>query len=77
MEVIYLLIPVAIIIVVAIVVLFFWAVKSDQFEDLEGPAHRIIMDDDKPGSNRSASDTAVVDNSAENKPASDNSNNQA
>jgi cbb3-type cytochrome oxidase maturation protein len=22
-----------------------WAIKSDQFEDLEGPASRIIMDD--------------------------------
>ena len=46
MEAIYLLLPVALIIVIAIIVIFFWAVKSDQFEDLEGPAHRIIMDDD-------------------------------
>ena len=46
MEVIYLLLPVALIIVIIIVAVFYWAVKSDQFEDLEGPAHRIIMDDD-------------------------------
>ena len=46
MEAIYLLLPVALIIVIAIIAIFFWAVKSDQFEDLEGPAHRIIMDDD-------------------------------
>lgn len=46
MNIIYLLLPVALIIVIAIIVIFFWAVKSDQFEDLEGPAHRIIMDDD-------------------------------
>lgn len=25
-----------------------WAVKNGQFEDLEGPAHRILMDDDDP-----------------------------
>ena len=25
----------------------FWAVKNDQFEDLEGPAHRILFDEDE------------------------------
>ena len=46
MEIIYLLLPVALILVVIIIWVFFWAVRSDQFEDLEGPAHRIIMEDD-------------------------------
>jgi len=46
MDIIYLLLPVALIIVIIIIAIFFWAVKSDQFEDLEGPAHRILMDDD-------------------------------
>jgi len=27
---------------------FVWAVRSGQFDDLEGPAHRILMDDDDP-----------------------------
>ena len=48
MEILYLLIPLAMLIVAAIVVFFLWAVRSGQFDDLEGPAHRIIMDDDKP-----------------------------
>lgn len=48
MEILYLLIPVAMLLVALIVVIFFWAVRSGQFDDLEGPAHRIIMDDDKP-----------------------------
>lgn len=26
----------------------FWAIKSGQFDDLEGPAQRILMDDDDP-----------------------------
>uniref|UniRef100_E6QSM9 Nitrogen fixation protein fixS (Modular protein) n=1 Tax=mine drainage metagenome TaxID=410659 RepID=E6QSM9_9ZZZZ len=26
----------------------FWAIKSGQFEDLEGPAQRILMDEDDP-----------------------------
>lgn len=47
MDIIYLLITIAIIFVLVIAWLFIWAVKTDQFEDLEGPAHKIIMDDDK------------------------------
>jgi cbb3-type cytochrome oxidase maturation protein len=46
MDIIYLLLPVALVIVIIIIAIFFWAVKSDQFDDLEGPAHRILMDDD-------------------------------
>jgi len=46
MEIIYLLLPIALILVVIIIWVFMWAVKTDQFEDLEGPAHRIIMEDD-------------------------------
>lgn len=46
MDIIYLLLPVALIILLIIIGVFLWAVKSDQFEDMEGPAHRILMDDD-------------------------------
>ncbi len=46
MDILYILLPVALIIVLIIIGVFFWAVKSDQFDDLEGPAHRILMDDD-------------------------------
>ena len=48
MEIIYLLIPLALVLVVIIVAVFMWAVRSDQFDDLEGPAHRILMDEDEP-----------------------------
>jgi len=48
MEILYLLVPLAMLLVAVIVVIFFWAVRSGQFDDLEGPAHRIIMDDDSP-----------------------------
>lgn len=46
MEIIYLMIPLAVLIVTGIVVAFIWAVKSGQFDDLEGPANRILFDDD-------------------------------
>jgi cbb3-type cytochrome oxidase maturation protein len=48
MDIIFLLIPLAMVLVVFIVWVFLWAVRSDQFDDLEGPAHRILMDDDEP-----------------------------
>jgi len=47
MEIIYLLIPLSIILVGLIIAGFFWAVNSGQFDDLEGPAYRILQDDDE------------------------------
>ncbi len=46
MESLYLLIPLSVVLVLAIGAVFWWALASGQFEDLEGPAHRILMDDD-------------------------------
>jgi cbb3-type cytochrome oxidase maturation protein len=46
MEIVYLLVPLSLVLVGGIVWAFFWAVRSGQFDDLEGPAHRILMDDD-------------------------------
>jgi len=33
---------------IALALGIWWAVKSGQFEDLEGPAQRILMDEDDP-----------------------------
>lgn len=33
---------------IALALAIWWAVKSGQFEDLEGPPQRILMDDDDP-----------------------------
>ena len=46
MESLYLLIPLSVVLAIAIGGVFWWAVKSGQFEDLEGPAHRVLMDED-------------------------------
>ncbi|MGD2073519.1 MAG: cbb3-type cytochrome oxidase assembly protein CcoS [Gammaproteobacteria bacterium] len=48
MDILFLLIPISLIIMGIAVWLFLWAIRSGQFEDLEGPAHRILMDDDEP-----------------------------
>ncbi|MBW7900527.1 MAG: cbb3-type cytochrome oxidase assembly protein CcoS [Rhodocyclaceae bacterium] len=48
MESLYLLIPLSVVLVFLIGVAFWWSVKSGQFDDMEGPAYRILMDDDRP-----------------------------
>ena len=47
MEILYLLIPISLLLLCGIVWVLLWAVRSGQFDDLEGPAHRILMDEDK------------------------------
>lgn len=64
MESLYLLIPMSLVVVAVIVLILYWAVKSGQFEDLEGPGHSILMDDD-------ISSSRVID-----KPSSSTSVNQ-
>ncbi len=54
MESLYLLIPISVVLVFAIGWAFWWAVRSGQFDDMEGPAYRILMDDDAPRADRSA-----------------------
>jgi len=49
MEVLMLLIPLSVVLVALIGALFWWSVASGQFDDLEGPAHRILADDDRVG----------------------------
>ena len=46
MEVLVLLIPVSVLLVLLIGAVFWWSVRSGQFDDLDGPAHRILADDD-------------------------------
>lgn len=45
MEILYLLVPLAVVIAIAIVWTLFWAIKSGQFDDLERPKHEIFWDD--------------------------------
>lgn len=48
MDILYLLIPVSVLLVFVIGVIFWWSIRHGQFEDMEGPAYRILMDDDSP-----------------------------
>ncbi|MES9904305.1 MAG: cbb3-type cytochrome oxidase assembly protein CcoS [Sedimenticola sp.] len=46
MDVIYGLIPGMLLLGLLGVIAFFWAARSGQFDDMEGEASRILMDDD-------------------------------
>lgn len=57
METLYLLIPISVVLVFLIGIAFWWSLRSGQFDDLEGPAYRILMDDDRSRPQTPASDT--------------------
>ena len=46
MRILYVLIPLALLVLGVAVWAFFWAVGSGQFDDLDTPAMRIVRDDD-------------------------------
>ncbi len=48
MDILFLLIPLSLVLVVLVGVVFWWSVRNGQFDDLEGPAHRLLQDDDTP-----------------------------
>ncbi len=48
MSSLFLLVPLGLLFLGVAIGAFVWAVRSGQFDDLEGPAHRILMDDDDP-----------------------------
>ena len=47
MDAIYILLPVALLLGLIGLGLMIWSVKSGQFDDMEGPRHRILFDDDQ------------------------------
>jgi cbb3-type cytochrome oxidase maturation protein len=54
MEVLYLLIPFSVALVFVIAVIFWRSVRGGQFDDLEGPGFKVLMDDDLPKSKTKA-----------------------
>jgi cbb3-type cytochrome oxidase maturation protein len=56
MEVIYGLLPGMLLLGIIGVAIFFWAVKSGQYDDMDGAAHRILMEDDDTQSENDSDD---------------------
>lgn len=50
MSILLYLIPAALVLGLVGLAAFIWSLKSDQYDDLDGAAHRILMDDDEPKS---------------------------
>ena len=48
MNIIYVLIPLSVLLMLLAIAAFFWAVRNDQFDDLDTPALDILDDDEKP-----------------------------
>lgn len=48
MEVLYFLVPFSVLLVFIIAAVFWRSVRGGQFDDLEGPGFRILMDEDLP-----------------------------
>ncbi|KOP52921.1 cbb3-type cytochrome oxidase assembly protein CcoS [Pseudomonas tremae] len=48
MPALYILIPAALLLVGIAIYVFFWAVDSGQYDDMEGPAHSLLFDDPPP-----------------------------
>lgn len=48
MTVLYILVPIAVVLVIIAIWVFTWAVNSGQYDDLDGPAHSILFDDEDP-----------------------------
>lgn len=65
MESIYLLIPISVLIVFGIAVAFWWSVRSGQFDDLEGPGFRVLMDDDQPKDKAAGQESAESEKKSE------------
>lgn len=48
MDVLYILIPLAVVLAFVIGAAFAWFVRSGQLDDLDSPGHRVLLDDDSP-----------------------------
>lgn len=47
MDILLILIPVALLLGLIALATFMWSLKNNQYDDMEGAAHRILMDDDE------------------------------
>ena len=56
MSVMYIILPLCLIMVIAAVGAFIWAVRRGQFDDLETPKFRALFDDEQTGDRHDSSD---------------------
>lgn len=72
MSMLFLLIPLSLILLGVAIWAFFWAVDSNQFDDLSGPAYSILYDDDvQKGKKKAPEASAVSDGDTDESATSD------
>lgn len=62
MDMIYILVPLAVLLSLIALGLLIWSIRHAQFDDLVGPAHRILFEDDQemiPGSKSKPMDESI------------------
>lgn len=58
MNILLALIPISLVLLIIAIVAFFWAVRKDQFENLDSAALDVLTDDSKPDSTNSTEKNA-------------------
>lgn len=48
MESLYILVPLSVVLVFIVGAVFWWSLRSGQYDDMEGPAYRMLLDDKDP-----------------------------
>lgn len=71
MDVIYFLIPLALVLLACAVAAFLWAVRSGQFDDLDREAQRILFDEDLIDKNSTSREQARTKVSSESEKGED------
>lgn len=62
MNIIFVLIPIAILFVIIAGAVFFWAIRSEQFEDLDRQGSNILFDEEQPKAKGEDEETPRHDN---------------
>ena len=70
MEIIFFLVPIGVVMLAIAIGMFSWAVKSDQFEDLDREGRRILFDEDMVETRKAASPLSADTNSLDTEPSS-------
>lgn len=71
MDIIFVTIPVTLIFIAVAVGIFFWATRNGQYDDMEGPANRILFDDEPQDNNSSAHHPPDTDKGSDKETLSD------
>ena len=56
MDILFLLIPIALIFLVIAIAIFFWAIRDGQYDDMESQGLKIVMDDKRNSAKKQSSD---------------------